>query len=55
LEGVEGGAGFWQRFSGTLSDDGDSIRGAWEKSPDGSSWEHDLDVIYARVGTSRNR
>jgi hypothetical protein len=41
--------GFWQRFSGTLSDDGGSIRGAWEKSPDGSSWEHDFDLIYTRV------
>ena len=42
--------GFWQRFSGTLSDDGSSIRGAWEKSPDGSSWEHDFDLTYTRVG-----
>jgi hypothetical protein len=41
--------GFWQRFSGTLSDDGGSFRGAWEKSPDGSSWEHDFDMIYSRV------
>jgi hypothetical protein len=41
--------GFCQRFSGMLSGDGDSIRGAWEKSPDGSSWEHDFDLIYTRV------
>lgn len=41
--------GFWQRFSGTLSDDGSSIRGAWEKSSDGSAWEHDFDMIYSKV------
>ena len=41
--------GFWQRFSGTLSDDGSSIRGAWEKSPEGSSWEHDFDMVYTRI------
>jgi hypothetical protein len=41
--------GFWQRFSGTLSDDGSSIRAAWEKSPDGSKWEHDFDLIYSKV------
>jgi len=41
--------GFWQRFSGTLSDDGASIRAAWEKSADGSVWEHDFDLIYTRV------
>jgi hypothetical protein len=40
---------FWQRFSGTLSDDGGSIRSAWEKSPDGSSWQHDFDLLYTRV------
>lgn len=41
--------GFWQRFSGTLSHDGSSIRAAWEKSPDGSTWEHDFDLIYSKV------
>ena len=41
--------GFWQRFSGTLSDGGGSIRGAWEKSADGSAWEHDFDLIYTKV------
>jgi hypothetical protein len=41
--------GFWQRFSGTLSDDGSSIRAMWEKSSDGSSWEHDFDLIYSKV------
>ncbi len=41
--------GFWQRFSATFEADG-SIRGAWEKSLDGSSWEHDFDMIYTRLG-----
>ena len=41
--------GFWQRFSGTLSPDGDSIRASWEKSPDGSSWKHDFDLIYTKA------
>jgi hypothetical protein len=41
--------GFFQRFSGTVSEDGSSIRASWEKSPDGSAWEHDFDLIYTRV------
>jgi len=36
-------------FTGTLSDDSESIRAAWEKSPDGSGWEHDFDLIYRKV------
>lgn len=43
-------SGFWQRFSGTLNGDGGSIRATWEKSSDdGSSWEHDFDLIYTRL------
>jgi hypothetical protein len=41
--------GFSQRFTGTLSEDGRTIRGAWERSADGSTWEHDFDLIYTRV------
>lgn len=41
--------GFCQRFSGTLSRDGSSIRATWEKSPDGSSWDHDFDLIYSKI------
>ena len=41
--------GFWQRFSGTFSDDGRTIRGYWEKSDDGSKWEHDFDLIYTKA------
>src|SRR5215469_12031067 len=41
--------GFSQRFSGTLSHDGSSVRAMGEKSADGSVWEHDFDLIYRRV------
>ena len=41
--------GFSQRFSGTFSEDGRTIEGAWEKSVDGSTWEHDFDLVYTRV------
>jgi hypothetical protein len=41
--------GFWQRFMGTLSGDGRTIRGHWERSDDGSKWEHDFDLTYTKV------
>jgi hypothetical protein len=41
--------GFSQRFLGTFSDDGNTITGRWEKSTDGSIWEHDFDLTYTRV------
>jgi hypothetical protein len=41
--------GFFQRFAGTVSEDGRSIRAAWQKSSDGSRWEHDFDLIYSKV------
>jgi hypothetical protein len=40
---------FSQRFTGTFGDDGDTIRGPWETSNDGSTWEHDFDLTYTRV------
>jgi hypothetical protein len=40
---------FWQRFTGTFGDDGNAIRGRWEKSRDGSSWELDFELTYTRV------
>jgi hypothetical protein len=40
---------FWQRFTGTFSDDGRTIRGSWETSPDGSAWEHDFDLTYGKI------
>lgn len=41
--------GFSQRFHGTFSDDGKVITATWEKSSDGSSWEHDFNLTYTRV------
>jgi hypothetical protein len=40
---------FSQRFKGKFSDDGNSIVAYWEKSSNGSTWEHDFDVTYTRV------
>jgi hypothetical protein len=41
---------FSQRFTGTFDDDGRRIRGRWEICRDGSTWEHDFDLVYRRVG-----
>lgn len=41
--------GFWQRFTGVLSDDGTRIDGAWQKSADGLEWMHDFDLTYSRI------
>jgi hypothetical protein len=41
--------GFCQQFTGTLSEDGSTITGSWEFSPDGSAWEHDFDLTYTRT------
>lgn len=40
--------GFNQRFIGTLSADGNSIDGRWEKSPDGLDWQLDFELTYRR-------
>jgi hypothetical protein len=40
---------FSQRFTGTFSDDGETIDGRWEISNDGSNWEHDFDLTYTKV------
>ncbi len=42
--------GFSQRFEAKCSDDNSTIMGRWEKSSDGSTWEHDFDVTYTKVG-----
>ena len=44
--------GFWQRYEGRVSADGNTITGRWEKSKDGAAWEHDFDVTYTRVADS---
>ena len=41
---------FRQRFTGTFSEDGNTISGAWEKALDGTSWEHDFALTYRRAG-----
>jgi len=41
--------GFSQRFLGTFSDDGKVITARWEKSTDGSRWEHDFALKYTKV------
>ena len=40
--------GFYQRFTGTFSDDGNTIAARWEGSRDGSAWEPDFDVTYRK-------
>lgn len=39
---------FWQRMSGTFSEDGNSLTWQGELSRDGSTWEPDLSVTYTR-------
>ena len=43
------GEPFAQRFTGTFSDDGATIRGRWELAEDGGDWKPDFDVTYTRV------
>lgn len=38
------------RFTGTFSDDGSTITGTWEQSPDGSSWQYWYDLELTKVG-----
>jgi hypothetical protein len=40
---------FAQRYTGTFGDDGKTITGAWELSHDGTTWEHDFDLIYTKA------
>jgi hypothetical protein len=40
---------FRQRFTGTFSDDGNTISGAWEKGLGGAGWEHDFALTYRRA------
>lgn len=40
---------FHQRFIGDLRDQGRTIEGGWESSPDGSAWETDFDMRYRKV------
>jgi hypothetical protein len=38
-----------QRFTGTFSDDGDTITGRGQLSRDGRTWEDDLELTYRRI------
>jgi hypothetical protein len=40
--------GFSQRYTGTLSDDANTIAGLWHLSRDGSNWDADLEITYRR-------
>jgi hypothetical protein len=41
---------FSQRFTGTFSDDHNTILGRWEISRDGADWQLDFDLTYTRIG-----
>lgn len=41
--------GFSQRFTGTISEDGNTIVGKGEMCRDGTTWEGDLSLTYTRV------
>ncbi len=43
------GEPFPQRFTATISDDGETIVGRWEKAPDGRTWETDFDLTYRKA------
>ena len=40
---------FGQRYTGTVSDDGKTIAGAWQICNDGKTWEHDFDLTYIKA------
>jgi hypothetical protein len=43
------GEPFAQRFTGTFSEDGNTITGRFEIAEDGETWRTDFDVTYTRV------
>jgi hypothetical protein len=46
----QSGPEFFQRFTGTLSEDRGTITGRWEASRDGTAWQTDFDVTYTKAG-----
>jgi hypothetical protein len=40
---------FHQRFVGDFRDDGRTIDGHWDSSPDGIAWELDFPITYRRI------
>ena len=43
------GEPFSQRFTGTFSEDGNTIAGRWEIAEDGKTWRTDFDLTYTRI------
>jgi hypothetical protein len=43
------GEPFPQRYRGTFSEDGMTITGRWERALDGTTWETDFDLTYAKI------
>ena len=43
------GPDFPQRFTAKISDDGNTIEGAWELASDGSNFEHDFALTFRKV------
>ena len=46
------GEPFPQRFTGTLSEDGHTIDGRWEKAEDGTTFSLDFQLIYRRAASA---
>jgi len=49
------GEPFSQRFTGTFSDDGNTITGRWEIAEDFTNYVTDFDLVYRRVVTERDQ
>jgi hypothetical protein len=45
------GEPFAQRYTGTFSEDGNTITGRWEIAEDGANYVTDFDLIYRKVDT----
>jgi hypothetical protein len=43
------GEPFSQRFTATISEDGNTIEARWEAAKDGTNWETDFDLTFHRV------
>jgi hypothetical protein len=43
------GEPFSQRFTGTFSDDGNTITGRWEAAEDHTNYRTDFDLVYRRI------
>ena len=46
---ARGAPDFHQRFVGKLRDEGRTIEGRWELSPDGTAWELDFLITYRKT------